>query len=116
MNESLFIQLLSMTFQSFLYWMFATLFIALAGYVVFYMWDREFAIEYRTLWRKFYYLTFAAFVLFGLIVEAFTFDAAWALAGIAIVIAVLDFGVLVTPGKEPEIIEIDMTKPLTEEQ
>ncbi|WP_214759955.1 hypothetical protein [Exiguobacterium sp. s146] len=116
MNESLFIQLLSMTFQSFSYWMFATLFIALAGYVVFYMWDREFAIEYRTLWRKFYYLTFAAFVLFGLIVEAFTFDAAWALAGIAIVIAVLDFGVLVTPGKEPEIIEIDMTKPLTEEQ
>lgn len=79
------------------------------------MWDREFAIEYRTIWRKFYYLMFAAFVLFGLIVGEFTFDAAWGLAGIAIVIAVLDFGVLVTPGKEPEIIEVDMTKRLTEE-
>lgn len=115
MDPSLFIFLFSMTLQSFSYWIFATLFIALAGYVVFYIWDREFAVEYRTIWRKGYYLTFAAFVLFGLIVGEFTFDAAWALAGIAIVIAVLDFGVLVTPGKEPEIIEVDMTKRLTEE-
>lgn len=116
MDQSLFIYLFSMTLQSFLYWMFATLFIALAGYVVLYIVNREVAAEYRTLWRKGYYLTFAAFVLFGFIVGEFTFDAAWALAGIAIVIAVLDFGVHVTPGKEPEIIEVDMTKPLTEEQ
>lgn len=115
MNQSLFMHVLSLTFHSFSYWMFATLFIALAGFVFFYMWDQEFAIEYRTVWRKFYYLMFAAFVLFGLIVGEFTFDAAWGLAGIAIVIAVLDFGVLVTPGKEPEIIEVDMTKRLTEE-
>lgn len=115
MNQSLYVHFLSLTFHSFSYWMFATLFIALAGFVFFYMWDREFAIEYRTIWRKFYYLTFAAFVLFGLIVNEFSFDAVWGLAGIAIVIAVLDFGVLVTPGKEPEIIEVDMTKRLTEE-
>lgn len=112
MNQSLFMHVLSLTFHSFSYWMFATLFITLAGYVFFYMWDCEFAIEYRTIWRKFYYLMFAAF---GLIVGEFTVDAAWELAGIAIVIAVLDFGVLVTPGKEPEIIEVDMTKRLTEE-
>lgn len=115
MDPTLFIFLFSMTLQSFSYWMFGTLFIALAAYVVCYLWDREFAVEYRTIWRKGYYLTFAAFVLFGLIIGEFTFDAAWALAGIAIVIAVLDFGVLVTPGKEREIIEVDMTKRLTEE-
>lgn len=116
MDQSLFLFLFGLTMQSFLYWMFATLFVALAGFVALYVWDRDVAVQYRTLWRKGYYLTFAAFVSFGFIAGEFTINAAWALAGIAILVAVLDFGVLVTPGKEPEIVEVDMKKTITEEQ
>ncbi|STO07235.1 hypothetical protein [Exiguobacterium aurantiacum] len=100
MDQSLFLYLFQLTLQSFVYWMFATLFIALISYVAFYMWDRDAANAYRTLWRKGYYLTFAAFVSFGFIVGEFPLEAAWPLAGIAILVVVLDFGVLVTPGKE----------------
>ncbi|WP_214844342.1 hypothetical protein [Exiguobacterium sp. s150] len=108
MDQSLFLFLFQLTMQSYVYWMFATLFIALVGYVAFYIWDKEAANSYRTLWRKGYYLTFAAFALFGFIVNEFPLEVAWPLAGIAILVVVLDFGVLVTPGKErPIVLEED---------
>ncbi|WP_070328400.1 hypothetical protein [Exiguobacterium aurantiacum] len=120
MNQPLFAYLFGLTLQSFLYWMFATLFIALVGYVALYVWDRDVANQYRSLWRKGYYLTFGAFVLFGFIVGEFAIDAAWTLAGIAILIVVLDYGVLGARERqdviEEDLIEEDMTKPLTEER
>lgn len=113
MDSSLFLMLFRLTMQSFLYWMVATLFLALAVYVVMYFFDRERATAYRSLWRRVYYSAFIGFTVFGYLFGEFVLNDTWKLIGVALLIVAFDFGLM--PSHADAEVEMETKNRLTKE-
>ena len=107
MDSSLFLMLFRLTMQSFLYWMVATLFLALAVYVVLYFFDRVRANTYRSLWRRVYYSAFIGFSVFGYLFGEFVLSDTWKLIGVALLIVAFDFGLMPSTDETEQKVEIE---------
>lgn len=110
MDSSFFFMMFRLTMQSFLYWMVAILFLAWGAYLIFYLLDRERANVYRNGWRISFYAAFLGFTLLGYVWEKFMIVDVWKFIGVALLVGVIDFGLMSRKGKT------NQKNQLTEEQ
>ena len=96
--------------QSFTYWMVAILFLSWGAYLIFYLLDRERANVYRTWWRISFYSVFLGLTVLGYVWEKFMIADVWKFIGIALLVGVIDFGLMSRKGKTHQ------KNQLTEEQ